>query len=155
MRVCARTCAYICVPTHEGARIGAWRKKLDRSRTRGATVSRFLSSGRLVSRPETKKELGPGDEEEVKEYKGERERERGGVRPPTKSPSAFLGQPPRVRDAESYTLDTAAPHSGYMACHPEYYSSRLTAQSVNARYCLTRVAVRSVEMACGIVPLLH
>lgn len=63
-----------CVPTHEGARIGAWGKKLDRSRTRGATVSvfpplflsRFLSCG-LVFRAETKKEPGLDDDDEKEE----------------------------------------------------------------------------------------
>lgn len=71
----------MCVPTHEGARIGAWRKKLDRSRTRGATV--FLSLRLSISisillipvfspadsYSETKKEPGldDNDEEEVEE----------------------------------------------------------------------------------------
>lgn len=64
-----------------------------------------------------------------------RRRRREGVHLPKSPSSASSGidRPrARVRDAESYTLGDT-PHSGYMACHPEYYSSRLTAQSVNAR----------------------
>lgn len=100
---------------------------------------------------EAKKEPGSW---ETRKKRSRRRRERGRDRGRGKGeervhllnpPSASSGQLPRVRDAESYTLDTAAPHSGYMACHPEYYSSRLTAQSVNARYCLTRVVRREAN----------
>lgn len=133
--------------------IGAWRKKLDRSRTRGATTVSLvfsLSDSPTETLIRKRSRDSPGDEEETKKTKRERERGQGkggGGRegPPPKSPSASSEQLPRVRDAESYTLDTAAPHSGYMACHPEYYSSRLTAQSVNARYCLTRFVRREAD----------
>lgn len=81
---------------------------MDRSRTRGATVLFSLSfSFSPLQRPgETKKEPVPDDEEETKTEGGGGERRGAGKRSPPKSPSASSKQPPRVRDAESYTLGT-------------------------------------------------